>query len=93
MTDLAILNKEVTAPCGLWSGVVRHAVDGCCKRRASLAHLVVAEAAEAIHEHGDRDAFDRVEVDSATTGDRIVIRLEQHFARKPANRGRAGRNQ
>ena len=44
------------------------------KRRTHLDHAVVAETAEAVNQHTDRDAFDRVEVHSRPAWDRVRTR-------------------
>ena len=68
-------------------------VDGDLEGGTDLAHPAVAQPPDAVDEHGDRDALDRVEVDGAETGHRIVGRIEHDLARQPADRGRARRDE
>ena len=67
------------------------AVDSNREGGADLAHAGVAQAAQAADEHGDRHAFDRVEVDCRTAGYRIVASLQHYFADEATNRRRTRR--
>src|SRR3954463_4471794 len=57
----------------MWSALT---VDGDLEGDTDLVHPAIAQSAEAVHEHGHRDALDRVEVDGAEPGHRVVGRIE-----------------
>lgn len=65
-------------------------VDRNADRGTNLSHAVAAQRSKAIDEHTGRHALDRVQVDGATAGDRVLARFEDDLARYPADRGRAG---
>ena len=60
---------------------------------ADLAHALVAEPAETLDKRPERDALDRVEVDSGRARHGIVARLERHLARESTDRRGAGADQ
>ena len=63
------------------------------KRRADLSHPRVAEATKPLDEQPDRDRFDGVEVDRASTLNRVLHRLEHDLAGEPSDGRRARRHQ
>ena len=69
------------------------AVDGDAERHADLAHARIRQSAESIDEHADGNALDRVQIDCGTERNGIVCGLEDHFAGKPADRRRTGRDE
>ena len=69
------------------------ALHGDFEGGADLSHPRVAQPSDARHEHAQRHALDRVEVDGASTTDRVLARLEDHLAGQAANRGRTRGNE
>lgn len=65
------------------------AIDGDFESLADLAQSFVAEPPDSVDQHGDRHAFDRVEVDRAELRDRVLTGFKEHFAAEPADRRRA----
>lgn len=57
------------------------AVDGDLECCAYLAHPGVSQPAEALDQYGHRNTFDRVEIDRRTARNRVLIGLENNFAR------------
>jgi hypothetical protein len=64
-------------------------VDRNCEGSTDLTHAGVGEPAEAPHEHCDRDAFNRVQVDGRAPGDRIIARFQDNLAGERSYRRRA----
>ncbi len=69
------------------------AVDRNLKGSADLPHPSVGQPAKPADEYCDRDAFDRVQVDRRTPGDRVVTGFENDLAGEPSNRRRARRDE
>ena len=69
------------------------AVDRHLKGGAYLPHPLAAQSAESLDQHCDRDALDRVEIDSRKPGDRVRARFEEDLARKVPDIGCAGGDQ
>jgi predicted RNase H-like HicB family nuclease len=65
-------------------------VHGNVESGADLAHSLIAQPPEAFDKNGNRDAFDRVEVDYRPSRDRIDVGLQHDFAGKAAH-GRGAR--
>ncbi len=71
------------------------AIDHCRQSTATssaaqdVAHSVVTQTAEPFDQCCECDALDGVEVDRASSRDRIVTRFEQNFTGQPAHGGRA----
>ncbi len=61
------------------------AIDGHGERSADLAHLFVAEATEALNQHSDRNALNRVQVHRTAPSDRVLSGVEDNFARQSAD--------
>jgi hypothetical protein len=59
--------------------------EGC----ADLPHARVGQPPESLDEDRDRDALDRVHVDNAAAGYRVLAGLEADFADEAADRGGA----
>ena len=62
-------------------GRLLSAVGGDLEGTADLAHSGSAEGAKALDQHCHGHRFDRVEVDRASTSERIISRLEDDFTR------------
>lgn len=69
------------------------AVDRDRKGVADLAHAIVTQAAETVHQDRQRDAFDRVQVDRGPAGHRVVAGFENDLADQTPDRRRTRRNQ
>jgi hypothetical protein len=69
------------------------AVDCYCERRTDLSHAAIRKPAEAINEHRDRHALNRVQVDCGPSRDWIVDGLQDYLASQASDSGCAGRDQ
>ena len=65
------------------------AVDCDGEGQADLPHARVGQPSEPLDEDRERDALDRVHVDHAAAGYRVLAGLEADFADEAADRGRA----
>jgi hypothetical protein len=90
----ALINALTCVPgagCGTAAASVR-AVDRDGEGSADLSHASVGQPSEALDEDRNGDTLDRVQVDRAASGYRILARLETDFADEAADRGRAWRD-
>lgn len=59
---------------------------------AHLSHSLVTQPPESLHEHGDRNALERVEIDCAALRHRVIASFEDDLARQTAYRRRTRRD-
>ena len=82
------------APCCAYPARERSgAVNRNLKRGADLAHAFHAEDPYPFDEHGDRNALDRIQIDRASSRNRIVAGFEDDLTRQTSNRRCARSNQ
>jgi len=75
------------------AGPLAVTVHGDVERLTDGSHPLVSQPSQPLDKHRDRNALDRVEVDSRSQRDRVAVRLDDDLARETSNRRRTRRDE